>query len=195
MTFSLIIICHDLLPPSRRGSHVKSDFSCTIFQHSPLSPYTTKNLCFDISSCTLLQSTPNESCNGIPPSPGHTPPEHGRIVWKNTDYSKNDPVKLKSSTYAPGLSTLSNLLCIVAQPPLLIDSLYVCKPPVYFKIHSTCQLPFYSSSSMHLFIPNSIHCKLWHSNQTSQILHLKNIHFPSLSQHISYLMPLLCKMI
>ena len=32
---------------------------------------------------------------------------------------------------------------------------------------------------LHLFIPNSIHP--WHSNQTSQTLHLKNIHVPSLS--------------
>ena len=33
--------------------------------------------------------------------------------------------------------------------------------------------------SYHLFIPNPIHSL--HSNQTSQTLHLKNIHFPSLS--------------
>ena len=37
----------------------------------------------------------------------------------------------------------------------------------------------YSSSPTHLFIPNSIHSR--HSNQTSQTLHLKNIHFPSVS--------------
>ena len=41
------------------------------------------------------------------------------------------------------------------------------------------KLLFYSSSPTHLFIPNSIHSL--HSNQTSQTLHLKNIHFPSLS--------------
>ena len=36
-------------------------------------------------------------------------------------------------------------------------------------------LSFYSSSPTHLFFPNSIHS--WHSNQTSQTLHLKNITF------------------
>ena len=38
---------------------------------------------------------------------------------------------------------------------------------------------FHAALLTHLFIPNSIHS--WHSNQTSQTLHLKNIHFPSLS--------------
>ena len=35
-----IIICYDLLPPLRRGSHAKSDYTHTIIQHSPLSPFT-----------------------------------------------------------------------------------------------------------------------------------------------------------
>ena len=62
---------------------------------------------------------------------------------------------------------------------VLIHSLHVSKPSQYSLIHSTRQLPFYSNSNMHLFIPNSIH--LWHSHQTSQTLHLKNIRIPSLS--------------
>ena len=37
--------------------------------------------------------------------------------------------------------------------------------------------PFYSSSPTHFLIPNSIHSS--HSNQISQTLHLRNIHFPS----------------
>ena len=36
----IIIIYHDFLPPPRRGSHVKSDNTHTIIQHTPLSPYT-----------------------------------------------------------------------------------------------------------------------------------------------------------
>ena len=39
--------------------------------------------------------------------------------------------------------------------------------------------PLYTSSPTHLIISNSIHS--WHSNQTSQTLHLKNINFPSRS--------------
>ena len=49
----------------------------------------------------------------------------------------------------------------------------------YSLVHSTRQLLLYSSASTHLFIPNSIHSR--HSHQISQTLHLKNIHFPSLS--------------
>ena len=33
-----IIIYHDFLPPPSRGSHVKSDNTHTIIQHTPLSP-------------------------------------------------------------------------------------------------------------------------------------------------------------
>ena len=47
--------------------------------------------------------------------------------------------------------------------------------------------PFYSSSSTHLFILNSINS--WHSHQTYQTLHLKNIHFHTLS---NYHTPCLC---
>ena len=53
------------------------------------------------------------------------------------------------------------------------------KPSPYSLICSTRQLSFYSSSPPNLFIPNSINSR--HSNQTSQTLYFKNIHFPSLS--------------
>ena len=67
----------------------------------------------------------------------------------------------------------------------LIHSLHVSKQSQYSPIHSTRQLPSYSSPSTNLFIPNSIHS--WHSHQTSQKLHLENIHFPSLStSHAPY---------
>ena len=46
-------------------------------------------------------------------------------------------------------------------------------------IGSTRLLPLYSRSHTHLIIHNSIHS--WHSNQTYQTLHLKDIPFPSLS--------------
>ena len=31
---------HEFIPPPRRGSHVKSDDTHTMIQHTPLSPYT-----------------------------------------------------------------------------------------------------------------------------------------------------------
>ena len=61
---------------------------------------------------------------------------------------------------------------------VLIYFLHLSKPSQYSLIWSTRQLPFYSNSSTHLFIPNSIHS--WHSYQTSQTLHLNYIHIPSL---------------
>ena len=62
----IIIICHDFLPPSRMGSHVKSDYSRTIIKHSPLCPYT-RHLRLDISSCAFHTVYPTASCNVIPP--------------------------------------------------------------------------------------------------------------------------------
>ena len=64
------------------------------------------------------------------------------------------------------------------------------KPSQYSLIHSTHQLPFCSSSSTHLFIPNSINS--CHSHQTSQTLHLKNILFSFLSTSDT---PCLCSLL
>ena len=51
----------NLLPPSRRGSHVMSDNARAIIQHTPLSPYARllifRNLIF--SSCALFTFYPN----------------------------------------------------------------------------------------------------------------------------------------
>ena len=58
---------------------------------------------------------------------------------------------------------------------VLIHLFHMHNPSQYSLICSTRYLPFYSSSPMHLFILNSIHS--WHSNQTSQTLHRKNIKY------------------
>ena len=49
----------------------------------------------------------------------------------------------------------------------------------YSLVQSARQFPLHSSSSKHLFIPNSIHS--WHSHQISKTIYLKNILFPSLN--------------
>ena len=72
---------------------------------------------------------------------------------------------------------------------VLIHYLHVSKPFHYFLILSTRQLPFNSRSSTHRFIPHFIYSCL--SYQTSQTLHLENIHFPSLSTSET---PCLCSM-
>ena len=65
----IIIICHNLLHTSRKGSNVKSDYACILIQHKPLSPCT-KHLDLNISSYAYLQLTPTASRNGIHLSPG-----------------------------------------------------------------------------------------------------------------------------
>ena len=52
-TCFILIIYHDFLLPSRRGSHVKSDYEFTIIESTLLSPYTWC-LCLYFSSCTLF---------------------------------------------------------------------------------------------------------------------------------------------
>ena len=85
-------------------------------------------------------------------------------------------------TRPPLISTISTFLAIRTHP--FLPHTQTAKPSQYSLIRSTqSTLPFYSSSPKHLFIPNSIH--LWQYNQTSQTLHVKNIHFPSLrTSHI-----------
>ena len=99
---------------------------------------------------------------------------------------------LPKTTFTPSIQP--NLGLTRTRPPLTsaINNLLVIR---YSSILSTCpnhlntlyreytdllhQLTPFSSSPTDLFIPNSIHSRL--SNQTSQTLHLKDIHFPSLS--------------
>ena len=84
-----MIICHDFLPQSRRSSHVKSDYACTIIKHSLLSPFT-RHLCIDISSCTLLYSLPQWH-----PTPlGNKPPEHRKAVRNSTGTKQNSLIAL-----------------------------------------------------------------------------------------------------
>ena len=56
--YFIIIIFVDIFPPSRRGSHAKSDYARTITHHTPLSPYT-RLLCLYFSSCALFTVYPN----------------------------------------------------------------------------------------------------------------------------------------
>ena len=77
----------------------------------------------------FLQFIPAASCNGIPALSMWYPPEHGRAVRKNTGPNKNWPRETHSVIYVPGLSTLSNLLRIVTQPPP--SFLYCPRPPLH----------------------------------------------------------------
>ena len=86
------------------------------------------------------------------------------------------PTEPRSTPYSPSTYIRHQHL---SSHTVLFLSLHIPKPFQYSLIRSTSQLAFYTSSPMHLFIPNSIHS--WHSNQTSQTLHLKNIHFLSLT--------------
>ena len=93
-----------------------SNYSHTIIKHTPLSTYT-RHMRLDFHKLRPLYSFPQRHyVTASHPSPGDNPPERGRDVRKNAGPCKNCSVKLKS-TYAPGLSTRSNLSHIVSQPP------------------------------------------------------------------------------
>ena len=153
-----------IIPPPRRDCHVKSDNTHTIIKIHPLAHIIDTWALF-FSSCSIFTVYPN-SIMLWHPSPLQVittiaqeggPKEHSaKQKW---------PRETHSVTYVPGLSTLSDLPCIVAQPP---------------------------PSNKHLFILNSIHSQ--QSNQTSQIIQLNNIHFPSLStSHTPCLCSLQCR--
>ena len=100
--------CHDL-PKSRRGSLVKSDYSRTIIQHTPLSPCTS-HLHLDIQQLRPFYSLPQpHHVKTSNPSPGDKPPERGRAVWKKHRNQQKWPHKDQSSTYALGLYIPSHL--------------------------------------------------------------------------------------
>ena len=63
------------------------------------------------SNCAISIVYPNRIIrNRIPPLSRLQTPEHGRAVRKNTDRAKQKwPRETHSATYAPGLSTLSDL--------------------------------------------------------------------------------------
>ena len=100
-----------------------------------------------------------------------------------------------SATNVPGLSPLSDLSrslhchSSVAKGHLhtsltsvsLVPVLHRIRPSTPFWPYGThpFSLHFHYSSPTHFFISNSIHSR--YSNETSQTLHVKDIHFPSLS--------------
>ena len=101
----IIIICHDLRPPSRRTRHVKSDHARPIIPHvhAPLSPYT-GHLRFDISTFAIFTYV----MASHPPlviynSPSYRP-ERGRAVLKNTGTKQKWQRATQSSTCVPVLS-------------------------------------------------------------------------------------------
>ena len=164
----------------------------------------------------VLQFIPKHHVTESHPSGGDNPQSMGGRSQRREGHAKW-PRETHSVTHAPGLSTLTYLSRIDAQPPLsflccpkppshhpcnptsvsLVHALHLLMPSTPFWPYNThpffshaqtisilsellySLLPFYSSSPTHLFISNSTHS--WHSNQSSQTLHLKNIHFPSLS--------------
>ena len=57
----------------------------------------------------------------------------------------------------------------------LVHSLNISKPSQHSLIHFSHQFPCFSSSSIHLFMPNTIHSCFYY--KTPQTLYLNNFHF------------------
>ena len=112
----IIITCHDILPPSRRVSHVKSDYARTNTQHTLNIPkYTRLDLQLWLRFNSLLQ---RHRVTVSHPSTGYKP----LSSWGRSDKISrtNGCVKLKHlHTFAPGISTPSYLLCIVVAPTII----------------------------------------------------------------------------
>ena len=95
--YNNIIIYYDFLPPSRKGSHVKSDYEHTIIRHTPLSDLVhILNTCaFIFTSCPLFYSLPHlHHVTASHLAPGDNPLERGIADKKNTRPSRNDSVEL-----------------------------------------------------------------------------------------------------
>ena len=91
-----MIIYHDILPPSRWGSHVKSDHAHTIIQHTPLSPYT-RHISSIFRSYGLFSvhtMVNRHHVTASNPSSGDNPPERARAVRENAKPTKNCRIKL-----------------------------------------------------------------------------------------------------
>ena len=74
---------------------------------------------------------------------------------------------------------------------VLIHSFHMPKPSQYSLISLTREIPFYSSSHMHLFIPNSIHYIPFVFTHLTKFSNTSfQEHSLLFSQHISYPMPL-----
>ena len=110
----MIIIYHDFLHPPRRGSHVMSDTHTTI-QYTPLSTYTWVLI---FSNCAVFKVYPNRIMK-LHSTPLQVITIRAREGGpKKHTVKQNGRVKLNQLLYAPGLSTLSYLSLIFAQPPL-----------------------------------------------------------------------------
>ena len=102
-----IIIYHDFLPLSRKGSHIKSDYAHTIIQQAPFSPYN-RHLRLYFQKLHSFNSLPQaHQVTASHPFPGDSPPKRGRAVRKNAGLSKNARVKLNHLPHVPRFSTPS----------------------------------------------------------------------------------------
>ena len=111
-----IIIYHDFLLPSRRGSHVKTDYAHRMIKRTPLSPFS-RNLRLDFKKLRFFFSLPQpRHVTASHSSPSDNPPELGRAAGKNAGPSKNGP-KTHIIYICTRPLTPSHLSRIVAQPP------------------------------------------------------------------------------
>ena len=79
---------HNSLPPSRRGSHVKSDYARTIIQHSLLNPYSS-HLRLDFQSLCSLHTFPQQHrVTANHPFQGDKLPKRWTVVQKTQKEAK-----------------------------------------------------------------------------------------------------------
>ena len=116
---SIIIIYHDFLSTPRRGSHVKPDKTHTqSSRYIPLPLYLTPEPWFSVV-VPFLQCIPSSQPHHVTASPPSPCDNHQSMGGRSKrTQCKAKMAAWKSFSYVPGLSTLSDLLLIVTQPPL-----------------------------------------------------------------------------
>ena len=128
-----LIICHAFLPPWRRGSHVKSDF--TTYTRTTFSPWPIATV-----PVPTFYSLPQPHHN-IAPSARTTANwystrnRRGRTVKLNTGASKHCGANIQAIAYALKLSNPSCLSHTVAQPQFIQTNLGHSAPAVHLLRH------------------------------------------------------------
>ena len=136
-----IIVYHDSLPASSRGSHVKSDYAHAIIA---ISPYT-RHMLLDSQQLRPNNSLPQpHQVKASHHFPGDNPSERGRAVQMNTGPSKNGSWKLNRRHMHQGS------LFIALFPPL---SFPCCPGPA--SRHPSNLTSVYPIPALHLLLPST----------------------------------------
>ena len=130
----MIIICHHYLPPSRRDSHVKSDYACTIIEHSPFSLHA-GTFCGDIGSCTIFAVYPKCIMQLLPTPLQVISHQSVRFSKRTQKPSKNGNVTL-NPLHTHQISPLLPIFCALLHRALMPMAIFT--PSIHRNVGLPC---------------------------------------------------------